>query len=220
MSDILIREIAEQVIREEILLNWLFYLLVLAMLLVGTTASTFVASYIRKRAETYATKADLEQLVQQLRATTEAAEEVKTAIAHSDWTTREWKTLRRVKLEELIAAVYAVRQWLDKDMNVRFFNEPKDSDASPIWKLELISRLYFPELFIEINALNQVYWTYTAWMLDVQQQLLSTGNDLAKRQGVFDASMPEVKVYHQKLVDATTAIELKAPAIMKEIVGV
>lgn len=220
MSDILIREIAEQVFREEILLNWRFYLLVLAMLLVGTTASTFVASYIRKRAETYATKADLEQLVQQLRATTEAAEEVKTAIAHSDWTTREWKTLRRVKLEELIAAVYAVRQWLDKDMNVRFFNEPKDSDASPIWKLELISRLYFPELFIEITALNQVYWTYTAWMLGIQQQLLSTGTDLAKRQGVFDAAMPEMKAYHQKLVAATTAIELKAPAIMKEIVGV
>jgi hypothetical protein len=220
MSDTLIREIAEQIFRGEILFNWRFYLLTLAVLVVGTTASTFIVSYIRKRAETYATKADLDQLVRQLRATTEAAEEVKTAIAHSDWTTREWKTLRRVKLEELVTTLYAVKQWLDKDMNVRFFNEPKDSEASPLWKLELISYLYFPELVVETLAFRLVYWNYTQWIIEVQQKLVAASTDIAKRLAIFDAARPEMEAHYKKLIDATGAIELKAPALMKEIVGV
>ncbi|PKO25268.1 MAG: hypothetical protein CVU35_04970 [Betaproteobacteria bacterium HGW-Betaproteobacteria-8] len=159
MSETLIREIAEQILREEILLNWQFYLLVLAMMLIGTIASTFLASYIRKRAESYATKADLEQLILQLRATTEAAEEIKTAISHSDWSIREWKTLRRVKLEELVESVYAVRPWLKKEINACIFDDPMDSEEnSPMWKIELISHLYFPELTGEINTLKQTYW--------------------------------------------------------------
>lgn len=220
MSDTLIREIAEQIFREEILLNGYFYLLMFAVLLVGTIASTFITSYIRKRAETYATKADLEQLVQQLRATTKAAEEIKTAVAYSDWATREWKTLRRVKLEELVAAVYAVKDWLDKDMNVRFFKERRESDTTPTWKLELISKLYFPELSKETYALMHVYYTYTSWLIDVEQEISAAGLDLNKRKAVIAATGPEFKTHHTNLLESVTAIELKAPMVMKEIVGV
>jgi hypothetical protein len=220
MSDTLIRDIAEQIFREEIIFNWRFYVLTFAVLLVSTTASAFITSYIRKRAETYATKADLEQLIEQLRETTEAAEEIKTAIAYSDWTTREWKTLRRVKLEELVTAAYAARQWLDKDMHARFLNEPKDSDASPIWRMEVISNLYFPELIVETHALHLAYYDYATCILDVHTKLSIAGTDIAKREAVWDAAMPELKAQHQKLRDSTAALGLRAPAVMKEIVGV
>ena len=170
MTPTLIREIAETVVREQLLENWKFYLLLLAITLVATVGSAFLTNYIRKRAETYASKADLLELVRQLEATTKAAEEVKTAISHADWSTREWKSLRRTKLEELLTTVYDVRHWLDVDMNVRFFNEKKTEAKSPIWKLEVVSRLYFPELHEETRELSLVYTQYTHWMLSIQEQ--------------------------------------------------
>jgi hypothetical protein len=219
MSDTLIREIAEQIFREEILFNWHFYLLMLAVLLIGTTGATFITTYLRKRAETYATKADLQQLIQQLRATTTAAEQIKTTIAHVDWTTKEWKTLRRIKLEELVTTVYAVSHWLEKTRGVCLFNRAEDSDVSPIWKLELIARLYFPELASESAALKQVYYGYNIWMLGAQQKLTAAGPDMQKRQACFDEFMVEIVPHQTMLLAATTAIELRAPMIMKEIVG-
>ncbi|MGH9958293.1 MAG: hypothetical protein ACREBC_14365 [Pyrinomonadaceae bacterium] len=220
MSEAIIREIAEQIIREQLLQNWIFYLVLLALLLVSSIASAFMASYIRKRAETYATKADLAELLTQLRATTEAAEQVKTAIAHTDWTTKEWKTLRRVKLEELVGTVYALRVWLDKEMNIRFFEKNAESEVCPVWKLELISNLYFAELNIEIRTLILVHWRYDAWMFDVKRRLLAAGNNLGERQAIFDSVSSEMEPHREHLIAAIAAIEAKAPAVMKEIVGV
>lgn len=110
MSEALIREITHQIIREQLLQNWEFYLVLIAAFAVASVVSAFIGSYIRKRGETYATKADLNELLTQLRATTKAAEEVKTVIAHTDWVMKEWKTIRRTKLEELFSSVYALRE--------------------------------------------------------------------------------------------------------------
>jgi hypothetical protein len=220
MSKDLVREIAEQIFREQILSNWRFYALLLAVWLLGTVTSAFIVSYIRKRAETYATKADLSELLQQLRATTTAAEEVKSAISHSDWSTREWKTLRKIKLEELLTTVYEVRQWFDKDVDGLFFNEPRTGEKSPIWKLKVISNLYFPELSDEALNLEAVYYHYIKWTLDVQRQLLSAKENAPKRRSIIDAMAPDVQAHSQYLLDATLAIEQKAPKLMQEIMGV
>jgi hypothetical protein len=220
MSETLIREIAQQVLRDQVLLNWRFYLIMLAIFILSTALSTFIVTYIRKRAETYATKADFEQLINQLRATTEATEQVRTTISHLDWTVRESKTLRRIKLEELVAAMYELREWLDEEMDVRIFGGSKKSGASPIWKLELVSRLYFPELMIEINNLTVVYISYTKWLVQTQGDLLAAGSDLVKRQAVLDAVLANFSSHHERLIDAISAIEPKASAIMKEIIGI
>lgn len=113
MSEELIRELAQQIVSDGLLNNWMFWTLLLAVSFVGAVASAFVTTYIRKRGETYATKADLAELVAQLRTTTQAAEEVRIAIAHADWSSKEWKVLRRVKLEELLDAVHSTQDWLE-----------------------------------------------------------------------------------------------------------
>ena len=155
---------------------------------------------------------------QQLRATTTAAaEEVKSAISHSDWSTREWQTLRRIKLEELLATVYEVREWLDRDMSARFGNGPKVHEKSPISKLEVVSRLYFPEIFEEVLALGVVYHAYRIWVLTVHKQFLHANQDELKMQSIFDGAKPGMQEHHQMLLDATSAIEEKAPKLMQEI---
>ncbi|APR05841.1 hypothetical protein [Thauera chlorobenzoica] len=219
MSDALIREIAEKIIQEQLLQNWHFYALLLGLLLINSAAAGWVGSYFRKRGETYATKADMDAILDQIHATTEVAEQVKTAIAHSDWTTREWKTLRRVKLEELMEAVYATREWLSKELNSRLFGQTQSSGASPVWKVQLVSRLYFPEMAREIQALALFYWTYTHWLTQVQQKVLAAQSDIAAHAAVLDEAMDTIKTHEEQLVALVADIEAKAPAVMKEIVG-
>lgn len=207
-------------VREQLLESWKFYVLLLAITLISTVASALLSSYVRKRAETYASKADLSELVRQLETTTQAAEAVKAAISHADWSVREWQSLRRTKLEELLTTVYDVRHWLDVDMNVRFFNEAKTERKSPIWKLEVVSRLYFPELRVETQQLSLVYTQYMHWMLGVQEKLFQAANDMAERRAVHQGARNGLNVHHVALLQAISQIEEKAPQLLKVIAGV
>jgi len=219
MSEALVREIANEVLRAGLLENWRVYVVLAALLLLSGVASTVISTYIRKRAETYATKADLDQLVVQLKATTAAAEQVKSAIAQTDWANREWRTLRRVKLEELVTAVHSARHWLDVETNARFFGDQANSDLSPVWKLEVITSLYFPELRPEANTLSLVYTNYGLWTIDVWKSLSATGNNAAQRQAVFDARLPEMGPHREKLLLAIATLDHGASKLMKEIVS-
>ncbi|MGO9013997.1 MAG: hypothetical protein ACLQF0_03355 [Dissulfurispiraceae bacterium] len=220
MSEALIREISQQIVREQLLQNWVFYVVLLSLLIIGTVASSFITSYFRKRGESYATKADFAELTAQLRITTEAAEQVKTAIAHSDWTVKEWKTLRRVKLEEFVESVYSIEEWLDKERDIRFFGEQKEQVRCPIQKIQIISRLYFPELEDETLAMISAFYGFQKWILGMQQKVLAATGNPEQLQAVYNVMPQEMNTYLAKLLAITSAIEAKVPALMKEIVGV
>ena len=222
MSEALIREITHQIIREQLLQNWEFYLVLIAAFAVASVVSAFIGSYIRKRGETYATKADLNELLTQLRATTKAAEEVKTVIAHTDWVMKEWKTIRRTKLEELFSSVYALREWVDKETRIRLFDANADDRPSPIWRIELVSRLYFPELHAEVQALSILYSEYCLTLISIQIEIMNAKNEnnLQSHKAAYDAGMQRIMSHHKNLLKVTQAFEAMAPAVMKEIAGV
>lgn len=154
MSELQIREIASEILRDGLAQNWWVYIVLIALVAVSGAVSAFVVTYLRKRAETFATKADFDELLLQVRASTEASESVKSAIAKIDWADREWRTLRRTKLEEILAAMHEATHWLDREVDARFFNKPMPSDLSPIWKVDVLSTLYFPEILPESGAFN------------------------------------------------------------------
>jgi len=108
MQPDLIREIAEQIVREQFLLNWKVYALICGLGLVAGAAGYWLAPYLKKRAELYATKADMHEVLKQLEETTKVTEQVRVTVSHADWVTREWRTVRRIKLEELINLSSAV----------------------------------------------------------------------------------------------------------------
>lgn len=89
MSESLIREIANEILREGLIQNWRTYAVLIALFVVSGAVNAFVENYLRKRAETFATKADFDELLRQLRANTEVAESVKSVIAKTDWVERE-----------------------------------------------------------------------------------------------------------------------------------
>lgn len=220
MSEALVREIANQILRDGLFENWYTYVVLLALLIISGAVSAYGGNYLRKRAETYATKADFDELLDQLRATTEAAESVRSAIAKAEWAEREWQTLRRLKLEELLTAMNAATHHLDTEQNARFFNEGMPTDASPIWKVEALSSLYFPELSAETSAFTITHSQYRSWVIDVQVRLSSAGDDLEKRQAAFVAALIDMKEWRTKLLTSAQLLTNSASKLMKVIVGV
>lgn len=220
MSETLIREIANQILREGIVDNWLTYAILLALMVISGAISTYGANYLRKRAETYATKADFDELLRQLRATTEVAESVRSAIAKTDWAEREWQALRKVKLEELLTAMHASTHHLDAEQNARFFDERMPVEASPIWRVEALSNLYFPELFAETSAFAASYAEYRSWVIDVQVQLAAVGNDPVQRQAVFNTRFPEMKGWHSRLLASALLLTNSASKLMRVVAGI
>lgn len=151
MSEALLRELAERIVREQFLLQWPIYGLMFAIAVVVVFIAAYLGAYAKKRGEAFATKADFRDLLDQLKATTAVAEEVKAQVSHADWATRELKTIRRVKLEELLQTVYELEAWQDLERSFRVFNSGNEPGRYPLPKIELLVGLYFPELRVIVN---------------------------------------------------------------------
>ena len=95
----------------------------------------------------------MQEILRQITETTRATEEVRSAIAQSDWAAREWRTIRRIKLEELLLAAYALDQWLDLQRSKWLHGAEVDVDGKPMDKIKLLATLYFPDLQPEAAAI-------------------------------------------------------------------
>jgi hypothetical protein len=169
MSEALLKEIALQVVQQGLLSNWLFYAVLLGLNLVGGAITACVSSYLRERGKVYATKADFDEILRQLAKTTEVAEQVRSAVSHADWVAREWKTIRRIKLEELVDSAISVKTWSNNLLSVyddiihenRLSDERKNENrrirfsSYPAEKTSTISVLYFPYIQTQLPKMCQ-----------------------------------------------------------------
>lgn len=220
MSEALLREIAEKIAREQFLAQWPIYLLMLSMVFVVGTVAAYIGSYAKRRGENFATKADFADLIFQLKETTAAAEVVKTKISHADWSTREMKTLRRLKLEELLLSVYELKAWQDVEMGVRIYNSGKETMPSPLPKVELLTSLYFSEIESLIHEFTQLHSQLIILTLETHEELLKTANnDIAQRDKRNQFGQNWMLCY-QKQLKAISAIEKQCRVLMAELVGV
>ncbi|WP_137896890.1 hypothetical protein [Ramlibacter sp. 2FC] len=219
MNDQLIREIAEQILREQLLQNWRLYALLSAIGLLSTLVGNWLSPYFRKRAETFATKADLQEVLNQVRATTHATEQVRVAISHADWVSKEWKTTRRQKLEELMNTVYSLEQWLDRQRSIWMFQAENQHEPSPVDKINVLATLYFPELQPELNAVVRAHREALLEIIQSGQKARAAGLN----QEALNAAHTEAITKWQPLFQATrtaiAALDQKAPAVMREIAG-
>ncbi|MFY2945793.1 hypothetical protein ACOTJB_23530 [Achromobacter xylosoxidans] len=114
----------------------------------GPAFTAYVGAYFRKRADTSAIQDDLDIIKDQLRQTTQVAEQVKAAIGFQDWHQRESLSLRRQKLEELaeLAAVShrQMRDWWAA--TVAGVVGVQEAPHTTMDRLTVLSSLYFPNL--------------------------------------------------------------------------
>src|SRR5262249_58022566 len=113
MDELTIQKIAAEVVRHLPSYPWLVLLVQVLLTLVAAGAGAFFGEYFRTRGKNLATKADFDSLQEQLRATTQTVETIKSEVAQKDWAQREWTNLRRTKLEALLEKMHDCEAYLD-----------------------------------------------------------------------------------------------------------
>lgn len=218
MNESTIREIAVLIAKEQIHENWPTYLFMILLASIACYVGAYLGGYAKRKGENFATKADFSELLSQLKITTQTTEEVKQKLSHEDWATREFKTLKRLKLEELIQAVHETEDWLRVYQNHILFSGDAPSASSPHAKVERITVLYFPELDSQMAAYNQKYRQMIIDVVNTQQQILANGLTtqaaIDTRQGFINAWGSK---YSDRLSDIS-AIETSAKDIMDDLI--
>lgn len=222
MQPDLIREIAESIVRDQILLNWHFYALISGLSFVAGAAGHFLASYFKKRGETLATRADMQEILQQVSETTRATEEVRSTISQADWAAREWRTTRRLKLEELLSSAYSLDQWLDLQRSRWMFGEAPATDTAPMERIKLLATLYFPEIQAEAAAVCCAHQGAFLFILEFGKRTDATRNgmDINAHRAVLNEFMEGWKPLYESSCLAIVALENKASSLMTEVAGV
>jgi hypothetical protein len=76
-------------------------------------------------------------------------------VVHHFTDKREQTKLRREKIEALVKAVCAHRQWIEEKQNRELFRGENHDVARPLHEADMLRSLYFPELTPEFLALLQ-----------------------------------------------------------------
>ena len=246
----MISKIANEIVNETILLNWKFYVLLVLITFVATCISSYVFPYIAARGKSLATKADFNLLLTQLQTTTATTETIKRSITHNDWALKEFKLLKRNKLEELLIALYDVEQWVDdQTKNVLFIRDGYEKSVTPIKKLNLIGLLYFTELTDELANFEKSYKAYKALLLrdeakistlkfeekninikldfainhkqqDVDGLMVNLKSIAEQNAAIFNDVKDEYLALYKNQLAAISVIENKAGLLMQEYIKV
>lgn len=211
MDKALVSEITNQILKEEILLNWKLWILMFVIWLVLIAANNFISKYLERRGEALATKADFNKLLEMLEKQTETTERIKSTISYEEWSLKESKLIRRQKLEELIETSSLLADCLTKH-----FNHTAKSDVlsvSPIQKFDMLS-LYFPEL----EAVGkEVIRKYHITIMGIELKKLE-----AMRDGVTVDTESYYKEFQNQFLDfiaSTTPFKSEAYVVMNEILA-
>lgn len=221
MTPDLIREVAEAVLRDQLILNWHFYVLIGCASIVAGVVVQFVASYFKKRGDTFATKTDMREILRQVSETTRATEEVRSAVGQADWAAREWRKVRRLKLEQLLESAYSLDQWLDLQQSKYLFDEPAVANDAPMERLRLLSTLYFPELDKEAMAVWEAHQSILILTLEASKTKTAAedSHDVAAHQKAFNDFHAAHKPLYEKARRAIPNLEEKASKLMAEVAG-
>lgn len=216
MSEELIREIAQEIVRQMPPMGgWAYYvILVLCMV-----ASAFLGAYLRKRGETYATKADMEEVLKQLKETTQTVEEVRTAVAHQDWQSREWKTLRRTKLEELSISIHEIHATSLSYMREIIFAEQVASEELKGWKVVMLCMLYFPDLKGPVQKFLEEFYAYQQWAIAKRAGLKAVKGGSAECSAFLAEAIEESKPMVVALRKSVEATDVAAAKLMRDFFG-
>lgn len=217
LNEALIKEIALQVVQQGLLSNGLFYAVLFALSLVSGAIGAYLSKYFGKRGETAATKADFDEITRQLKETTKVSEEVRSAVSHADWVAREWKTIRRIKLEELVDHAMSVKDW-SKNMLSEYGNTIENKEGIfpdfPADKSLTISVLYFSDTQIQLTQKCESLLVESANMYS----LISEARKQSREKNRL-VPLAEFGWDKQYIILANAADEIKTEAakIMKDI---
>lgn len=223
MSPDFIRQVAEALFNEQLAANWRFYVLVGGVTLLANIAWHMFTPYLKKRGETLATKADLDEILRQVALTTRVTEEVRANVSQADWVAREWRTVRRTKLEELVLKANTLDGWAEEAIDKWFYDGAQSIYHFPSDDLDALATLYFPELIIAVNDVNQAF-------LELYKNVIHHRDDILKVNHEPEDSPARIKAYtrfytahdllYSKAIDSLGTLKSQAGKTMASLAKV
>jgi hypothetical protein len=109
--------------------------------------------------------------------------------------TRAEKNKRRAeKFEELVAALFEHKHWLDTMSKIRVFDQEGQLTTSPFARVQAIAAAYFPEFSQAISELDLAADRYEQWILEARERRLR--NDQSYMDGAREAYNAYFEQFH------------------------
>lgn len=165
-------EIARQIVEGQATDDLQFKIVLGVLAILTGLIFWYVKPYLGERGKLLALAETLRMRLDEIRQTTEAAENVRTRIAHSDWTTKEYKTLLRNKLEQLMAAAYKTMSATQTDADFQYENSNlKLTSDAPASEIRLLLAMYFDVLRPEVDKFLLIHSNFSIWLIGARTQL-------------------------------------------------
>jgi hypothetical protein len=159
-------DIARLIAEGKVADNYQFFFILIALGILAALVAWFIAAYLGERGKLFAMTEKLQERLDEIRQTTEVAESVRTRIAHSDWTTKEYKTLLRNKLEQLMASAYRVKAASEADARLTEDRRTLQlTSKEPIHEVALLSKLYFSVMEEHVNLFIESHTQHAVWII-------------------------------------------------------
>jgi hypothetical protein len=216
MDSVTIQKIAEEIAARFPSYPWGFLAVQIVLTLLAAAIGAFLGEYFRERGKHLATRADFNSLQAQLRANTELVEAIKSDVGQKDWVAREWRSLRRSKLEELLEKKHDCDEYLDH-YRTSVIDRKNFEARDQIAALETIVDLYFPELKKEASA----YIALCRAQVGLHARYLVQGLRLGKQatpQPIVDQYLHDLE--RLKLDEADQNLRAASANLLRTIMGV
>jgi hypothetical protein len=222
-----ILELAKQIGTQTAYLHWGYWLTLLALWAIVTAAAAYFGAYFKQAAEAKAINSKLDLIKSNLAATTQVTESIKSDFGMLDWRKREYESVRRAKLEELLIAAFECNNWVLELHSIETIYDEAFHRFGPSNKIEAIATLYFPELRQQVRTLVTFARSYQRASIDAvgaatQLKILAKATDaelIARRtelHEVHDASEIERTAARTKIYDTVDAIKKSASNLMDQ----
>jgi hypothetical protein len=171
MNPEIVSELAKKIAQAQFTENWKYYLVLLALIAISSFLGGLLNAYTAERGKFRAIEENFDKVLAQLEKTTTTTKGIELALSHNDWTSREYKTLRRDKLEKLMYGVYETRDWVAKSITVDHERGEFEVESSPVRDVVVIANLYFPELKLVNDKFFSIHQNFIINALDEARHL-------------------------------------------------
>lgn len=204
----MIKSLADYVVNGGDSASIVAYILIVSFTLFSMLTGSFLKSYATEKGKNYASKEDVDKIINQLKMTTEATEKIKSSIEHGIWRKKEIEALKRKKLEEYIKLIARLSTEVDKEVLHKFHGITSEYDSNLYSVVEGVRVLYLPELARASISLSNSMSKYKMWLAN--GMLLKNSEENKNTNGkLMQEHMVEYKAVLSSIGEATSGINLE-----------
>lgn len=215
-----IEKLATEIVGQTISQSWPYYILLVALTLVASSAGAFLSAYFTRRAEQQAISADFESIKSQLKETTTLTESIRSELSHHFDRAHTIEILRREKLEAYVEKITEATENLSREMNEKIFNSQEQYDLSAYSTASMLQAMYLPEFDDVHNSFSLACADFRGWLVEGMKYTIQKKSEGMQIVPPTQEHMDKYSVHMKKVLSSVAAIEAKAREVGRQLIEV